>query len=150
MKVPEPLFVIINPIMRFLLRSPLHGLWSNSLMLITFTGRKSGRQFTTPVRYVSSGGKVYAFTAKENQWWRNLRGGADVILRTRGQDAKYHAVAIDEDQATIRQWLIKYLDLFPQDAAYHDIRLNKDKSLNAEDLARAVPEAVVVEATPVR
>jgi deazaflavin-dependent oxidoreductase (nitroreductase family) len=149
MKVPELLFVIINPIMRFLLRSPLHVFWSKSLMLITFTGRKSGRTFTTPVRYVSSGAKVYAFTAKENQWWRNLRGGADVVLRTRGQDAKYHAVAIDEDQAIIRQWLIKYLALFPQDAVYHNIRLNKDKSLNEDDLARAVPEAVVVEATPV-
>ena len=149
MKVPELLFVIINPIMRFLLRSPLHVFWSKSLMLITFTGRKSGRTFTTPVRYVSSGAKVYAFTAKENQWWRNLRGGADVVLRTRGQDAKYHAVAIDEDQAIIRQWLIKYLALFPQDAVYHNIRLNKDKSLNEDDLARAVPEGVVVEATPV-
>lgn len=149
MKVPEPLFVIINPVMRFLLRSPVHMLWSDSLMLITFTGRKSGKTFTTPVRYISSGDKVYAFTAKENQWWRNLRGGAPVVLRTRGQDARYHAVAIEDDQATIRQWLIKYLGLFPQDAAYHNIRLNKDKSLNEQDLDRAVPEAVVVEATPV-
>jgi deazaflavin-dependent oxidoreductase (nitroreductase family) len=148
MKVPEFLFVIINPIMRFLLRSPLHGLWSGSLMLITFTGRKSGRQFTTPVRYVRDDDKVYAFTAKENQWWRNLRGGADVVLRTRGQDAPYHAVAIDSDQEFIREWLVKYLGLFPQDAVYHEIRLNKDKSLNEDDLARAVPEAVVVEATP--
>ena len=150
MKVPEPLFVIINPIMRFLLRSPLHVFWSDSLMLITFTGRKSGRQFTTPVRYVRSDDKVYAFTAKENQWWRNLRGGADVVLRTRGEDAGYRAVSIDDDQETIRQWLIQYLGLFPQDAVYHNIRLNKDKSLNEEDLARAVPEAVVVEATPLR
>jgi deazaflavin-dependent oxidoreductase (nitroreductase family) len=117
-------------------------------MLITFTGRKSGKQFTTPVRYVRSDNKVYAFTAKENQWWRNLRGGADVVLRTRGQDAAYRAVAIDDDPQTIREWLIKYLGQFPQDAVYHDIRLNKDKSLNAADLERAVPEAVVVEATP--
>ena len=33
MKVPEFMFVIINPIMRFLLRSPIHMLWSDSLML---------------------------------------------------------------------------------------------------------------------
>src|SRR5262249_17743027 len=54
MRLPEPLFVVINPVIRALLRSPVHGLMSKSLMLITFTGRKSGRRYTTPVRYVVS------------------------------------------------------------------------------------------------
>jgi hypothetical protein len=48
----------------------------------------------------------------------------------------------------IKKQLVTYLGLFPQDAAYHDIRLNKDKSLVAEDLEQAVPKAVVVEANP--
>ena len=30
-----------------MLRSPLHGLLSGSVMLITVTGRKSGRRYTT-------------------------------------------------------------------------------------------------------
>jgi deazaflavin-dependent oxidoreductase (nitroreductase family) len=148
-KIPEPFFVIINPMMRFLLRSPLHFFWSRSLMLITFTGRKSGRQFTTPVRYVREGETVRCFTSAENQWWRNLRGGADVTLRTQDRDAPFHAVVIENDPGEVKKQLLSYLSLFPQDAAYHDIRLNRDKSLVAEDLEAASRNAIVVEAHPI-
>ena len=115
-------------------------------MLITFTGRKSGRQFTTPVRYIKTDDTVRCFTAAENQWWRNLRGGAAVTLRMNGQDGPYQAHAIHDDAAEIRKWLVFYLALFPQDAAYHEIRLNKDKTLNEADLEAAVQNAIVVEA----
>ena len=150
MKVPEPLFALINPMMRLLLRSPLHSFWSGSLMLLTFTGRKSGRQFTTPVRYVRDGETIRCFTSSENQWWRNMRGGADVILRTEGRDAPYHAVAIENDPEEVKKQLQYYLGLFPQDAAYHEIRLNKDKSLVPADLEAASRNAIVVEAHPIR
>jgi len=148
MKVPEFMFAVINPMMKMFLRSPVHGLWSKGIMLITFTGRNSGRQFTTPVRYVETDGVVRCFTAKENQWWRNLRGGAEVVLRVRGEDGRYSAIAIYEDADAIRKWLSFYLGVYPQDAAYHDIRLNKDKSLNEGDFEEALKHAVVVEARP--
>jgi hypothetical protein len=150
MRLPEPLFVVINPVMRALLRSPLHFVCSKSLMLITFTGRKSGRRFTTPVRYLRLNGLVRCFTSAENQWWRNLRGGAPVSLRIEGKEAPYQALAIHDDPARIREALSHYLALFPGDAAYHDIRLNRDKTPVAEDLDRASHDAVVVEAQPVK
>jgi hypothetical protein len=148
MRLPEPLFVVINPLMRALLRSPLHGILSSSLMLITFTGRKSGRRFTTPVRYVRVDGMVRCFTAAKNLWWRNLRGGASVSLLIAGREAPYDAQAIDNDPARIRAALQHYLALFPADAAYHEIRLNRDRTLVPEDLERASHEAVVVELRP--
>jgi hypothetical protein len=149
-KIPEPLFAIINVIMRLLLRSPLHFISSSSLMLITFTGRNSGRQFTTPVRYFRDGETVRSFTSAESQWWRNLRGGADVVLRIEGRDAPYHATAVQNDSEEVRKRLQQYLGLFPQDAAYHDIRLNRDKSPVSEDLERASRSAILVEAIPIR
>lgn len=148
MRLPEPLFAVINPIVRMLLRSPIHGFWSKSLMLITFTGRRSGRRYTTPVRYVRLGGMVRCFTSAENTWWRNLRGGADVLLRIEGVERPYHATSIEHDPATIREALKQYLTLFPQDAAYHRIGLNRDKTLVEADLDRASLEAIVVEARP--
>jgi hypothetical protein len=149
MKLPEPLFAIINPVMRFLLRSPAHGALSDSLMLITFTGRKSGKQFTTPVRYIQTGDTVRCFTAAESQWWRNMRSGARVSLLIKGQRGDYQAQAIFDNPADIKKQLLSYLGLFPQDAAYHDIRLNKDSSLNEQDLEQAACNAIVVEAVPV-
>ena len=148
MKLPEPLFVIINPIVKLLLRSSLHGFWSKSLMLITFTGRNSRRKFTTPVRYVLVDGVFRCFTSANTLWWRNLKGGAEVVLRIEGKEARYRADAIFDQPERIKSALIHYLALFPQDAAYHDIRLTKDKSLNEQDLAKAAQEAIVVEARP--
>ena len=118
-------------------------------MLITFTGRKSGRIFTTPVRYITSDDAVLCFTSAENQWWRNLRGGSEVRLLVGGEERAYYAEARCEPEET-KKWLTHYLGLFPQDAVYHDIRLEKDKRLNSEDLERASRHAVVVEATVAR
>jgi hypothetical protein len=148
MRLPEPLFLIINPMMRFLLRSPLHFVQSRSLMLITFTGKKSGRRFTTPVRYVRVGDTVRCFTSPQSLWWRNLRGGAAVSLRIAGKKSTFWAAPIEHDRAAVREALKHYLGLFPQDAAYHDIRLNRDGSPVEDDLERVSQHAVVVVARP--
>ncbi|HJP51481.1 MAG: nitroreductase/quinone reductase family protein [Pseudomonadales bacterium] len=146
MKLPEPLFVIVNPIVTLLLRSPLHSLMSGSLMLITFTGRRSKRKITTPLRYVVVGEVIRCYTSSETMWWRNLKGGAEVELHVAGKSAAYRAEAIYNDPRRIRSALEHYLDLHPQDAAYQEIRLNKDKNLNQDDLEKASHVAVVVEA----
>ena len=118
-------------------------------MLITFVGRKSGRIYTTPVRFIRNGEAILCFTSAENQWWRNLRGGSEVRLLVGGKEGTYYAEARREPDET-KKLLTHYLGLFPQDAVYHDILLRKDKSLNPEDLERAVRKAVVVEATVAR
>ena len=41
----------VNAGMRFILRSPLHGMVSKTITLISFTGRKSGKAYSTPVSY---------------------------------------------------------------------------------------------------
>ena len=118
-------------------------------MLITFTGRKSKLRYTTPVRYVQNGETVRCFSTPEGLWWRNLRGGAEVRLRIAGEDKRYVATAIENDPQQIRQALQSYLGLFPQDAAYHEISLNKDRSLVAEELDQACKRSILVEARPV-
>lgn len=148
MRLPEPLFLLINPTMRLLLRSPLHGLVSGSLMLIGFTGRRSGRRYTTPVRYVRAGEAIRCFTTQDTKWWRNLAGGAAVTLRIAGRDLAYQAVAIADDVPRTRAALLEYLRAFPQDAAYHDVRMGPGREPLAADLERAAQHAVLVEALP--
>ena len=41
-----------NPIMRWLVSSPLHFLVSQSLMLMTYQGCKSGKSYTIPMNYL--------------------------------------------------------------------------------------------------
>jgi deazaflavin-dependent oxidoreductase (nitroreductase family) len=80
-----------------LLRSPLHGLLSHRILLITFTGRKSGKVYTTPTEYMQQGDTVTLFTQKSLTWWKNLRGGAPVTLRLRGWDVPGTADAFTEE-----------------------------------------------------
>ena len=148
MKIPEPLFVIINPAMRLLLRSPLHALVSRNLMLITYKGRRTGRTFTTPLRYVQEGATIRAYTNRDAKWWRNLKHEPGVTLRIGGRDVDCSASVIDENSATIRELLADYLTRHPGDAVYHNVRLRRNRTPAPEDLDRAASHAIVVEATP--
>jgi hypothetical protein len=148
MRLPESLFAIINALMRALLRSPLHGVVSRSIMLISYRGRKSGRELSTPLRYLRVGAGFRCFSDRTTKWWRNLQGGAEVTLRIAGADVRCHAIAIIDDPARIRAALSDYLREFPQDAAYHHVRLDRERRPVPEDLELAVANAVLVEAQP--
>lgn len=71
-----------NPVVAWILRSPLHGVMSRSTMLLNYTGRKSGRTYTTPVNYVRDGDGLLCVGAREHTWWRNLRS----VRCLRGQE----------------------------------------------------------------
>src|SRR5512139_3100830 len=89
----------VNSAMKFVLRSPLHGMVDKTLLLITFTGRKSGKTFTTPVSYSQHDGQVYIFT--HAGWWKNLRGGAPVKLLIRGREFQGLAEPIAGDKQAV-------------------------------------------------
>jgi hypothetical protein len=93
-----------NPGIRLLLQSPLHGLASRQLALITVTGRRSGREYTFPVGFRRDGDvvKVPVGWPQRKRWWRNLRGeGAPVRLRIRGRDHAGHAVARGDERSGV-------------------------------------------------
>lgn len=75
-----------NSMMKWLLRSPLHGLISKNIMLLTYTGRKSGKVYTVPVNYVRQSDHLSVVSYRHRTWWRNLRGGAPVTLLIQGQE----------------------------------------------------------------
>src|SRR4051794_26226261 len=81
----------LNPLVVALLRSPLHGLLSKDLLLLTYTGRKTGRSRTLPLSYVEIGGHVYLCT-RSSLWWTSLRDGARVEIRLRGHRSGASAV----------------------------------------------------------
>jgi FAD/FMN-containing dehydrogenase len=90
-----------NPVVRVLLRSPLHVALSGQLALITLTGRRSGRAFTLPVGYRRDGRvvKIAVGSPQRKRWWRNLLDeGAPVRMRIRGTDYTGHAVALGDEQ----------------------------------------------------
>ena len=67
------LYAVINPVVKFILSSPVHGLMSHNTLVLDFKGRSSGKTYSTAVSYHISNGHVHYFTEKSNQWWRNLQ-----------------------------------------------------------------------------
>ena len=71
---PSAVLRLVNPLLSALLRTPLAGLFGKQLMVLSFTGRKSGRQFTIPVSAHVIDNELYALTGAA--WKVNFRGGA--------------------------------------------------------------------------
>jgi deazaflavin-dependent oxidoreductase (nitroreductase family) len=80
---PRVLYRLLNPLIELIPHSPAHGMLSGRLILLTFYGRKSGRRYTIPVGYARTDGTLLLGT--EYRWWKNLRGGAPVEVRLRGE-----------------------------------------------------------------
>ena len=80
---PRPARILANAIVTTILRSPWHRMRSNTLLLLTFTGRKSGKEFTTPVRYVQED-EILRITVVY-PWWKNLVEQPAVHVLLRGE-----------------------------------------------------------------
>ena len=132
----------VNSAMKFFLRSPLHGLVSKTVLLITFTGRKSGKTYTTPVSYSQTGDQVNIFTHAD--WWKNMRGGTSVALRIRGQEFQGRAEPIAEDKQAITAGLAAHLRKVPSDARYYGVTFDGQGNPRAEEVEKAVQTVVMV------
>src|SRR5437588_2229357 len=71
-----------SPIARVILASRLHPLLSSRLMLLTFSGRKTGRSRTTPVSYVRGGSSL--LVPGGGAWSNNLGAGRPAQVCIRG------------------------------------------------------------------
>src|SRR5215203_5825853 len=88
----------INPFVAMILRSPLHRPLSSHVLLLIFTGRKTGKRFTIPVGYTREGDTFTLFSSKP--WYKNLRGGGRVAIHLQGRRRTGRAEVI-EDRAVV-------------------------------------------------
>jgi hypothetical protein len=97
---PKILFKLLNPLMKFLLNSPFHQGMSKRVMVISFTGRKTGKRYSTPVAYVLEGEHVIVVTY--SSWWKNFKEPAPVQMRIQGKNVSGTAVFV-HDPVRIKQ-----------------------------------------------
>jgi deazaflavin-dependent oxidoreductase (nitroreductase family) len=132
----------VNQVMKLVLRSPVHGIVSKTVLLITFTGRKSGKTYTTPVDYSQDGDLVTVFT--HGVWWKNLRGGAAVTLRICGRELKGLAEPVAEDQQAIAAGLTAHLQKVPSDAKYYGVTFDDHGNPSADEVNQAAQSVVMI------
>lgn len=132
-----------NPIMIWLLKSPLHGFISKNVMLTTVTGRKSGKQISTPTNYLREGNTLWVISWRDRTWWKNLRGGAKVQVLLAGKTVQGRGQVIEE-QSAVAQSLFDYYKQAPQTAKYVQIGLDAAGKPLVADCERAAQKMVVI------
>ena len=139
---------IVNPLVGLILRSPLHRLMSGTLLIITYRGRKTGREYRLPVQYAQTGKIIYIVPGMPEQktWWRNLREAATIQLTLRGQTQAGKAVVLqpEVDSEAILAGFEAYLRRFPALIKSQHIGIEADGSLNLAELRLAARQAVIM------
>jgi deazaflavin-dependent oxidoreductase (nitroreductase family) len=116
---------LVNPVVRLLLRSPLHRLLSGSLVILTYQGRKSGRWRSLPCMYARDGQDLYVVPGQPDRkvWWHNLRQPTRVRLRLQGRDREGTATASSDPEAVAAD-LRHYLACYSKAAKPLGVRLD--------------------------
>ena len=132
-----------NPIMKWLIRSPLHGFVSKSMLVIGYPGRKSGKHYETPVNYVRDRDDLLVTSYRNRTWWRNMLGGAPVTVWLMGKKIQASAEAYT-DQANVTHYLQAYLDQVPQNARYFNVALDEHGHPIPDQVSQAAQERVIL------
>ena len=143
-RAPLWIFKIANPLVSALLRSPLHGVMSNVLMLVTYKGRKSGKVFTHPIGYFEwDQDEVMAFTSSA-RWWVNMLEGKPVTLLLRGQQIEAIPTPIHEREAVVNTLEEFVKRLGAKKAQWLPIGLPADREPTRADFEAAPPGIALV------
>lgn len=106
---PEVFLRLANPVMRLLLRSPVGGPIRKQLMLLHFTGRKTGHRYDVPVTAHRINDELYSLT--DARWRHNFRGGTDVNVTLDGRTTAMHGELV-EDPDTIAALYVRRIEDF--------------------------------------
>ena len=143
MRIPHALFHLINVAMVVLLRSPLHSLFSSSILAIRYTGVRSGRTLTVPARYHRSGDDIVLVTSEESKWWPNFiqSSEANVLLEGAWVASLVHAIPNNPNLAgpIMREIWAKH----PSDSAYMNVRMRNGVP-DPEDIEQALKTVIVI------
>lgn len=129
---PRIIFKLLNPLMKIILNSPLHGGLSKRVMVLSFTGRKSGKRYSTPVAYVREGDHVIVVTY--SSWRSNFKEPAPVQMRIQGKSVSGTAVFVN-DPVRIKQMIHTLMHTSGKE-------MMQRMGLWIEDLDSLSPEAV--------
>jgi hypothetical protein len=146
MRFQSLLYATLNPPMRALLRSPLHGIASRNLALLKYRGRRSGRKFATPLSFVREGTLVRFLSSHNTRWWMNFRDGptpveVEIARKTHSGVARVW----DQDSEILRSGVQSFLTALPRDAMIYGIHLDADRRPREADLAKAGDHVILVE-----
>jgi hypothetical protein len=95
---------LLNAIVKPIMRSPLAPALQPFIVTVAYTGRRSGKDFTTPVLYRKHGQHVTIWVASPDSktWWRNFLGeGGPITMNLPAGARTGHAVSRRDDRGRV-------------------------------------------------
>jgi deazaflavin-dependent oxidoreductase (nitroreductase family) len=126
---------VINVPMRVVLGLPFATPLSRRLMLITYTGRKTGKTYRQPLSYVEHDGAL--LTPGGGKWKLNLSPGEPVRMRLRGRDVTARPEFIS-DPGEVQRLLAVMIAANPRVRSFVGIPQNADGHLDRDRLQTAL------------
>jgi len=130
-----------NDFVKFFLRTPLH-IFMGDTMLITVKGRKTGKEYSTPVGFYRENGSLWVLSSRDRTWWRNVRGGADVRLLLKGRNLSGHAEIV-ADEYEVKKQIADYIQHVPMAARGLGLRMQNNVP-SEDDVSRLAKERLFI------
>lgn len=128
---PPTLLRVLNPTLRWALRTPL-GRGAAGLALLQFTGRRTGRDYRVPVIWRELEGTPFVLTPAP--WRANFAGGAQVLVHHRGRSHPMLATLDGDAEAAARAVRCLLARGVPDKQL--GMRISADHTVDTEDMRR--------------
>jgi deazaflavin-dependent oxidoreductase (nitroreductase family) len=125
---------LVNPVVRVLARTPARRLLGRPLVLLGYTGRRTGRRYELPVMAAQAGEDLVVVVGQHDakNWWRNFGvAPQEVTVRFQGDLQRRSARRLSADDARYAEVISAYRRDFP--------RVEVDAATPVLVLARSTP-----------
>ncbi len=137
----------VNGLMGLMLHTPvLQRLAGRMFALMTVTGAKTGRRYTTPVQYLTHDGEFVVLSQRTRTWWKNVRTRPQVDMRIEGVSVHGRGRIATEGEA--RAVLADCLRKQPRVAAFYGLEPDESGAVGDDDLERLLDRVVIIVVTP--
>ena len=135
----------MNRVMATMLRIPLlRRVMSGSILLLTFTGRNSGKSYTFPIGYWKEGDTIILLTKRFRSWWRNFQQPTPVQVQIGGRNYMGQAEA-SMDELSMVPLLTRLMEGHARQAEVWHVHLDANGKPNLEDIRAIAPKIVVIQ-----
>jgi len=136
----------LNPLVAWLLRSPLHPMLDRVLLMLRVTGRRTGRQYWIPVGYQRDGDIITVLVSKapRKQWWRNYRDPGPAVVLLHGRTLHGRAHVLPAESTAFHEAIERTFRRVPGLGRQFGIRYDRRTGLTPAQCQTVAANAVVV------
>ena len=139
-------FGLVNKVVVFLSETPLHLLFSHQVMVLHFSGRRTGRAYAIPVSYGrdETTGKIVCMTDASGVWWKNLISENSIEITVKGVRRRVSVRVEAYDRKAIAQALAGFCRRSRASAFFSGVAMVQGEPV-ARDLEAAATRHVLIE-----